>query len=351
MTLENLYNAFDVVQSYRWLGHKGHGYTELIAFHPEYKPCKENFEQNLKNNAFPKIWYAQSEKQIMAFLYKYHGDHMCCYGVNPRPSVLKNDNGYPKHASDTDISEVNNFYFDIDFKDGNHESKQLKTLDEFLEEVDNHLLEKGIQKPTRAFTGNGYHLLFALPYIKTSTQKDISNRLNTFYQEIYDKFISDINNIGVKFDKTTDLMRVAKIYGTRKPQKSQISRFYGSERFEDKVLLEYLLNLPIEENANINKEGKGAKKITIYKSLPKAFVNLLGNDSEIADLWDGVGKESGDISRSGYDFSLMHACIQQGITNKKSLATILAMRPQGSVKSNFKDDKYIRLTVTKALQT
>lgn len=82
MALDRLFNASDVIQSYKWLGHQDNGYTELLAIHPAYKQGKENYEHNLKNKAFPKIWYAKSEKQILAFLSKYHGSHLCCYGIS-----------------------------------------------------------------------------------------------------------------------------------------------------------------------------------------------------------------------------------------------------------------------------
>src|SRR3989339_1789474 len=104
MALEKLFNASDVIQSYRWLGHQGQGYTELLALHPAYKQGKEHFEENKNNGAFPKIWYATSEKQVLAFLAKYHGTHMCCYGVNPRPNVLKNGKGFPRRAKDADMA-------------------------------------------------------------------------------------------------------------------------------------------------------------------------------------------------------------------------------------------------------
>ena len=44
-TNEN-YRLDDVVQSYDWLGHKGH-YTEMLAVHPDYRPGQQNYEWNL----------------------------------------------------------------------------------------------------------------------------------------------------------------------------------------------------------------------------------------------------------------------------------------------------------------
>jgi hypothetical protein len=351
MALDKLINKSDVIQSYKWLGHQECGYTELLAVHPAYKYGKENYEHNIKNKAFPKIWYAKSEKQILAFLSKYHGSHLCCYGINPRTKVLKNKRGYPKRASNSDIEVVNNFYIDIDFSNNLDKKKQLKEFDDILEEIDSYLIYKDIQKPVRAFTGNGYHLLFPLPSIEVRKYTDIGDRLNIFLKEIHDKFSTDIGSIGAKIDKTTDLARVAKIYGTRKPEKTQVSRFYGKERIEDVVLLEYLLILPIENNFKKGKSLKNEIQIDTYESLPQKFIEILEKDKELSDLWNGINKDLGDTTKSGYDMSLMYACIKRGITDVKTLATILSKRTNGSLINSNKGDEYIRLTITKALQT
>ena len=40
------YNREDIIRSFNWLGHKEYGFTELNAFHRNYKPGRENFEYN-----------------------------------------------------------------------------------------------------------------------------------------------------------------------------------------------------------------------------------------------------------------------------------------------------------------
>ena len=111
--------------------------------------------------------------------------------------------------------------------------------------------------------------------------------------------------------------------------------------------MEYLLILPIDtKKSNYHKS-----KIQSYDSLPPSFLQMLEKDKELSNLWNGINKESGDTTKSGYDMSLMHACIQRGITDVKALATILAKRVDGSVRGSGKGDEYIRLTITKALQT
>ena len=351
MALEKLFNASDVVQSYRWLGHQGNGYTELLALHPGYKQGKEHFEENKSNAAFPKIWYATSEKQVLAFLTRYHGTHMCCYGVNPRPEILKNGKGYQRRAKDTDITVVKNFYFDFDVVQEMSADKKLDAFDDLFGAVDLYFTEKGIRKPVHAFSGNGYHLLFALPSVQVKEHEDISSRITGFLKEVHGKFDNDMHSLGIRIDTTTDLARVAKIYGSRKPNSGEVSRFYGNERTEDPVLLEYLLSLPLANNGNQSYGRQSRLKLEVYESLPQKFVELLANDSEIANLWNGANKNDGDTSRSGYDMSLMYACIKRGITDAKSLSTILALRSDGSFKGSGKDDKYVQLTVAKALRT
>lgn len=351
MSLEKSFNKNDVIKSYQWLGHQDYGYTELLAIHPSYKPGRENYDHNMENKAFPKIWYVKTEKQLLAFLYRYHKDHICCYGVNPRASILKNSKGFPRRSKDSDIEIFKNFYFDFDLTDNSNRKKKLKLLDEFLAEVDNHLSEIGIQKPVRAFTGNGYHLLFAVPDVHVQEHSDIGNRLNSFLDEIYNKYNNDMNSYGIRLDKTIDLSRVAKIYGSRKPGMKQNSKFYGNERFEDNVLLEHLLSLPLSDNPQKSGFGNRVLTISTYDSLPSVFLELLEKDGKLANLWNGTNKESGDTTKSGYDMSLLLTCIKHGITDVKALATILAKRADGSFIGSAKDDNYIRLTITKALQT
>ena len=166
--------------------------------------------------------------------------------------------------------------------------------------------------------------------------------INVLFKEYADSYIRGI-------DFNPDLARVAKIYGTRKPGSKQISRFYGNDRMEDKALLEYLLSLQVESNAQKSRGKRGELRIKTYESLPPVFLEMLEKDTELAKLWNGTGKESGDTSRSGYDMSLLHSCIRHGITDVKALATILALRENGAVRGSGKGDEYIRLTVMKAL--
>ena len=72
--------------SFRWLGHTGH-WTEFNAFHPLYRPGRENLEYNRRHRAFPVVRYVRNEKHLLRLVERFHGTHMVCYGINPRPGI------------------------------------------------------------------------------------------------------------------------------------------------------------------------------------------------------------------------------------------------------------------------
>ena len=93
----------DSVKSFNWLGHGRYGYTELIAFHKDYRPSRENFKNNFEKKLFPKIWYTKKTETVVAFVKRYHQEHTLCYGINPRPKILRTNSGYNRSAKDYDI--------------------------------------------------------------------------------------------------------------------------------------------------------------------------------------------------------------------------------------------------------
>lgn len=341
--MQNQYSREDIINSFRWLGHAPYGYTELAAFHKNYKPGRENFNENRQKGWLPEIWYGRTEKQIMAFTLRFHKDHTCCYGINPRPGILKNKRKYVRSARDSDIKIVMNFYLDFDLTEDADEKKLLR-LEEFLDEVDGYLGKEKINKPVRAFTGNGYHLLFPLPPTSVEEYPDISVRLKKFRDIVDYEFSDSMKSEAIKLDSTMDLRRVAKIYGTKKPlSNSRLSKFYGSLRIEDFVLKEYLLSLDISEPAT-------TFQISVPDELPSNFKQLLESDKLIQQLWNNEGKtESADVSRSGYDFSLTKECIKKGITDIADLIAVLALRPEGAYRKSGKNEQYIRRTIGNAI--
>lgn len=155
----------------------------------------------------------------------------------------------------------------------------------------------------------------------------------------------EMNNKDIELDNTTDLRRVAKIYGTKKPFKnSKVSRFFGEKRMEDSVLRESLLSLDIDETIESD------IVLVIPDGLPENFIQLLDQDPTIQNLWNNRGKiVTLDISRSGYDFTLIKECIKKGITDINELSAILALRPEGAVQKSGKNEQYIKRTIGNAL--
>jgi hypothetical protein len=236
---------------------------------------------------------------------------------------------------------VSNFYFDIDPR-GEPSDEQVAEMELFLLKTEPYFSDLGVCRPERAFTGRGFHLLFAVPPIRVDDHPDIKDRLNQFRQDFYEAFSKDLSNLELRLDNTMDLSRVAKIYGTRKPGGARVSRFYGGQRREDAGLRDYLLGLDIEERYE--------SPVMMPEQLPKRFEALLNQNEDVRNLWDGVGKTDGDTSNSGYDYSLIRRCMHQGITDIKDLGAILVLRPKGAVQQSRKGEKYIKTTIANAIK-
>ncbi len=339
--VDNPFMPEDIRRSYEFLGNSRYGFTELVAFHRDYRPGAEHYETNRRQNLFPKIWYTKKPEEAVKFVKSFYQNHTCCYGINPRPRASRNNSEVGKRARDTDIELVMNFYFDID-PVGQPSNEQIAELELFLEKTEPYFDDLKIRQPARAFTGRGYHLLFAIFPISVKGHPDIKDRLNQFRQSFQKAFAKDLSVLQLKLDNTMDLSRVAKIYGTKKPAGRRVSRFYGDTRKEDETLRDHLLNLSLEAREDA--------PVKIPEALPEEFERLLGRDEEVRQLWQGTGKTGGDTSNTGYDFSLIKKCINRGITDINHLTTILALRPSGAVRMSGKGMQYIKLTIANAIK-
>ena len=153
----------------------------------------------------------------------------------------------------------------------------------------------------------------------------------------------ELERLEAKIDKTQDLRRMLKCYGTAKPN-GVTSRFFGNERIEDEALREYLLNIKLPERE------LGSLVLNVANELPGWFQGLLEKDKRVEELWAGKGKAvNTDTSGSGYDMTLLRKLLHLGYKNIDELSTILALRPEGSVKKSGKGERYLRTTLAKAL--
>jgi len=343
MTMADKYVLDDVVKSHEWLGHDN-AYTELLAVHPKYKPGRENYQWNFEHRAFPKVAYARNEKGVAEFVKKHHGRFMVCYGLNPREKILANSRGYTRSAYENEITVSKNLLFDFDFKHKDVPKEQQADFEIFLEKAASYFQDQGIRPPEKAFTGNGYHALFAYPEIKVESCPDIAQRLKRFGERFSEEYARDLRSLEVKMDHVYDLRRMVKVYGTAKPDVGIASRFYGDKRKEDEALREFLLGMKTLESSI------SGYVFSTNNGLPPLFLKMLQQDAKLKQLWDGEGKQDGyDQSASGYDFSLVKRLFELGFRNLDEIASIVANRPSGSVQKSGKSEEYVRRTIANAL--
>ena len=344
--MSQLYHKDDIIRSFDWLGNSCYGYTELVAIHKAYKPGKANFRENLKKKRLPKIWYTKDPHKAIDFVSRYCINHICLIGVNPRPEIFKNKRGFPRSATENDIRVLTNFYFDIDCKDKQLTDEHKAEIELFIAKAEGVFEDIGIAPPTQAFSGRGFHLFFSPAPIIIAKHPDIKTKLIAFKDQFEQTFRKDFDDLGLKLDQTQDLRRMVKIHGTKKPDPNirRVSRFYGEKRIPDKVLRDYLIGLEIKES---DEAPSGTLK---YGDIPNSFQNLLKKNKLVNNLWEGTGKTEGDLSNSGYDFSLIRFCIKEGITDINDLASILARRPKGAYLSSGKGESYIKQTISSAVK-
>ena len=172
------YLETDVLNSYRWLGHEQ--YTELNAYHPLYRPGKEHFEENKRNNAFPRVRHVRSGKEVLNFVGKYADTYTTCYVINPRPRIFRNQKGFPRSAYEHEIELAQNMLFDLDIRGREFSGPHREAVERFIERSKGFFLDQDLKPPVPSFSGRGYHLLMAYPPVKVAEHRDIAQRQRAF---------------------------------------------------------------------------------------------------------------------------------------------------------------------------
>jgi hypothetical protein len=341
----------DVCRSYRWLGHQGM-LTEVVALHPGYRPGPEHVGWNKEHQTFPRTAYAGSEQALLRFIDEHYanGRRMVCMSLNPRSQAFRNERGFARGAREDEISLNQNILFDFDGKQGAAAGDYRK----FAEQARFYFQDDGLKPPVYAETGRGFHFLFAHPALSTREHSDISERIAAFADRFREEFHKELAALGLSLDRTQDLRRMVRVYGTAKPSVGTNSKFYGDERVEDEALASHLLNLRLKREARpVGVGGEpvyGAALVRVYDKLPVVVESLLRHDEKLRDLWEGKSKPaSTDISGSGYDYSLARRLIVLGVRDLDVLSTAIALRPGSSYRENGKDEQYLRRTVAAAL--
>jgi len=269
---------------------------------------------------------------------------MICYGLNPRPRVLRRQDGRVRSAKEIDIAVSMNLLIDIDLE-GAVSPSRLSALKGFLLEADEYFTSLGLLRPFRAATGRGSHLLFAYPPILVSEVLDVRERLRSFKDGFVRAVRDQLSRLEARVDSTQDLRRMVRVYGTSKPDVGVVSKFYGKERVEDVALREYLLRLTVAAFRSVR-----AVPVMVADHLPGWFAGLLVTDDRLRSLYEGNGKAAvTDCSVSGYDFSVVRHLVRLGFRDPNELGTILSLRPVGFAERCTKGPAYVERTVGRAL--
>jgi hypothetical protein len=336
------YSRADVRRGYAWLGHQG-SYTELTILHPEYRA--DDPERNREHKAWPITQYVSSVAGVEDLVRQYAGERFVCYGINPRPAILTKPDGRLRSATEADIGVSQNVLLDLDLE-GTVTPERLDALKAFLARADEYFTALGCRRPVLAATGRGSHLLFAYQPIPVATCPDLRERLRAFRDQFCRAVQQDLTRLAARVDRTQDLRRVTRVYGTSKPGVASISRFYGRERNEDEALREHLLRLDVSTTV----APVPPPPLTVSDALPDWFTSLLATDDRLRALWQGEGKPAGmDQATSGYDYSLVRYLIRHGHQDPDQLGTILSLRPAGSVRRHQKSTEYVARRVQQAL--
>src|ERR1017187_4947289 len=239
-----MYSLGDVHRGYRWLGHR---VTEVAVLHPLYRAGDVRW--NHKHGAWPITNYITNETGLVDIVRAYAGKRMICYGVNPRPAVLRREDGRLRNARETDISVSQNLLLDIDLV-GAVTPARLDSLQNFFVLADEYFASVGVAAPVRALTGRGAHLLFAYQPISVDQVADLRERLRSFKHRFVRALRPDLSRLEARVDSTQDLRRMTRVYGTTKPQVGIVSKFFANGRVEDEALRSYLLGMRVRAEPN-----------------------------------------------------------------------------------------------------
>ncbi|MDX2154037.1 MAG: hypothetical protein SFV54_25075 [Bryobacteraceae bacterium] len=339
------YSRHDIIRSHHWLTHTP-GYTEVTILHPQYHAGDHAWNQ--QHQAWPITRYVQRTRDLLHLVHEHTGERMICYGLNPRPAVLRHEDGRIRSAKEPDINLSQTLLIDIDLQ-GTVTPARLDDLRRFLNRADEYVTSKRLQRPTRARTSRGSHLLFPFKPITVAEHPTIRDQLRTFKEEFLQENHLDLSGLEARVDNTQDLRRMTRVYGTTKPGNTIISRFYGNyERTPDPALREYLLRLPSKQR----KASAPLPSITIGDLLPAGFEDRPHTDTILNELWHSRGKPPGtDRSDSGYDYTIAKYLAQSGDLRPDDIATIIALRPTGASERARKGVDYVRRTVKAACGT
>jgi len=309
-----------VKRFYEFLSHDG--FTELRLIDPEKKKQ-------------PKQFFVGTENEFLDICKKYNGVYNIYAGINQRKI---------KSGKKEDINNVKTIVIDIDaVRDKNQGASdyELEMAENVADEIITDCIAKGIRKPIKAMSGNGFHLYFSIPEIKIDefNRDNVEERIKMFNRKISEKYSNEyatIDNIG-------DLPRIIKVAGTlsikgesTEERPHRYSFVYDEfKRDEDGKLLDYIKGL----------NPKEVKKKPLAPAEHPNLSNLLEKDEKLKTLYTGNWHEY--PSRSEAELALLCKLVFYGFPEGEINSI---MSSCGIGKWQESQDSYRKLTLQKAYQ-
>lgn len=174
-----------------------------------------------------------------------------------------------------------------------------------------------------AYSGNGYHIFFPLPFFSLPGEKfreDINAKVSEFAKRV-------AANCGVEIDYTYDIRRVTTVIGSLnlKIPDQPLQTSWAKEVFENG--LEYALE-KVDESRKANQPLlEAVLKIEIAKLTPSTiadgehpeFEELLEHDEKLKALYNGAWRKFGYPTRSEAEEALLVKLVQYGFSDVEIL--------------------------------
>jgi hypothetical protein len=202
--------------------------------------------------------HVRTLNEVLEFCRKYP-DMFLLAGLNPRPPDFL---GTRKDAREEDIKRIKHLLFDVEPRHKKGESVSEKELSLARRFVTNHL-KPNLGPSKLCLSGNGFHVLVAIPPINPARHKLFKRKLETFWRNIINDDLKDeIERYSIRIDPTFDYIRRVKIYGTKKQYEgSRFSKWLdGSSKALNQDLLKRILS---------------TKPVTIEKPISRPEVRAL----------------------------------------------------------------------------
>ena len=287
----------------------------------------------------PVVRYVQGAQAVVDFA-RQHKGKLILLGINPRDPSLGNQTTSAKNEH---VRYLSNFYLDVemDHPRGLEASdEQVQVVRTFIDDAMLPWLRKhGFVEPVIEFSGNGFHLVFAVEPIVLKDHPEFPYQLRAFYKEIVRELSAELQSRGIRIDSTMEPRRMIKLPGTSKPGGTRRSIWpIEAERHEDEALLDYISGLQPEAE-----DGAGPYTLGLVAvNLPNRFEELLPSTPGLNRLWTEPATD-----RSERDWALCRELARLRFT-KEEAATTLNHAPYNEGKELSRH--YLAFTTGKAFR-